>query len=136
MTDYQLDLFAGFYTIGPAAPRRATAEITGEAEFVQVEPGVWAVCVYGFIPKLGSEHLHFPHYFGGPAEHPRWRVARHRELPGGTFLFDSREEAEQIVALVFPGATDLHPHMGWIEIPSDDHRRRRPAAATRPEGNN
>jgi hypothetical protein len=122
----QLDLFGGaIVPVATAMPRPATTRIGYEPEFVQVKPGVWALCVYALIPKLGTEHLHFPHYFGGPADQPRWRVARHGELPGDTFLFDSREHATQVTAEVFGGATDLHRFMGWIEIPSDDHRRRR-----------
>ncbi|PZG01999.1 hypothetical protein C1I99_04780 [Micromonospora deserti] len=61
-------------------------------EYVQIEPGVWAVCVFAPIPKNGFGHLHhFPHYWGGPQKVPRWRVDRHgTEVPDGTFTFTSQ----------------------------------------------
>ena len=121
----QLDLFGGAVVpVGAVRPRPADPDRTCGPEYVQVEPDVWTVVVYTLIPKNGWQHLDFPHYWGGPAESPRWRVARHGELPGETFLFDSREHARNVVAEVFgAGTTDLHPHMTWISVPSDDHRQ-------------
>jgi hypothetical protein len=125
VTGHQLDLFGGAYApVAPAMPRPAVPDPGYAPEFVHAQPGVWAICVYALIPKLRTGHLHFPHYFGGPPDYPRWRVARHGELPGDTFIFDTRTEAEEITALVFGGATDLRHRMTWIEVPSDDHRRR------------
>lgn len=118
------DLFGGQVTpIGPARPRPADSTRSGAAEYVQVEAGVWTVVVYTLIPKLGFGHVDFPHYFGGPPEEIWWRVDRHAGgPPGGTFLFDSREHAERIVAEVFGGATSLFRFMSRISIPTDDRR--------------
>lgn len=126
----QLDLFDGAIApVGPAKPRPAGADADGRAEYVQITPGVWAMCVYRLIPKIGFSHLHFPHYWGGPQGKSRWRVDRHgADVPDGTFIFTSRAEAEGVIAEAFGDATDLCPYMGWIEIPSDDHR---PKAAGR-----
>jgi hypothetical protein len=124
VTAGQLDLFAGAYApVATARPRPAVPHPTYAPEFFHVLPDQWALCVYALIPKLGTEHQHFPHYFGGPAEHPRWRVARQGELPGDTFLFGSFTEAQQITTEVFGGATDLGRFMTYIEIPSTDYRR-------------
>ncbi len=124
MTGSQLDLFAGAYTpVATARPRPAVPDPTCRPEFFHVLPGQWALCVYALITKLGTQHLHFPHYFGGPAEQPRWRVARQGELPGDTFLFDDLAQAQQITAQVFGGATNLGRFLTYIEIPSIDYRR-------------
>mgnify|MGYP006170429147 FL=1 len=85
-------------------------------------PGQWAVVVFKLIPKNGFGHLLFPHLWGERAERRVWRVARHGELPEDTFLFDSREHAAETVEAAFPGPGPLP--MGWVEVPSDDYRRR------------
>lgn len=104
--------------VGPARPRPARdAEFSYDAEYVQVEPGQWAVVVYALIPKLGCESHVFPHYFGGPPERPCWRVDRHGRTPGGTFLFPSPAAATEILTAGFGRTTGLSTFMGWIEIP-------------------
>jgi hypothetical protein len=117
----EADLFGGALTpVGAPRPRPADRSTAGRAEFYQVLPGEWSVVVFDLIPKNGYSHLDFPHHWGAPAESPRWRVARHGELPGDTFLFESREHAEGIVAEAFGGCERIP--MGRIEIPSDDWR--------------
>jgi hypothetical protein len=105
-------------------PRSTGKSARGAAEYVEISPGTWAVCVFGLIPKNGFSGLDFPHYWGGPQESPRWRVARHRDVPDGTFIFATATEAQEVVAEAFGGVADLGPFMGWIQIPSDDLRRR------------
>ncbi len=107
--------------VGVPRPRPRVGEITGHAEYFQVTAEHWVVIVWDLIPKNGFGHLLFPHLWGAPAQQTRWRVARHGELPGDTFLFDSREHAESVVREVFPRGGRIP--MGRIEVPSDDHRR-------------
>lgn len=95
----------------------------GVVEYHQVDPGQWVVVVYGLIPKNGFGHLDFPHFWGDPAERPVWRVARTGKVPGGTFLFESREQAVEIVSVAFPDQSQMFRYMGRIEVPSLDNRR-------------
>lgn len=116
-----------FGELAPSGPRPRTAAThpATTAEYVNILPDVWAVCVFHRIPKLGFQHLDFPHYWGRLDDEGRiaWRVARHGDVPDQTFTFTSRENAAEIVCEAFGRDCDLHPFMGWIEIPSDDHRR-------------
>lgn len=115
--------------VGPVRPRPAAQGGGYVPEYVQIELGVWAVCVFILIPKNGFGHLHFPAYWGGPQDSPRWRVDRHGSGPHGlTFVFTSRAEAEQVVTETFGDPAAVYRYMSWIEIPSDDHR---PKAAGR-----
>lgn len=117
-------LFGELAPAGPC-PRAAAIHPTYAAEYVNILPGVWSVCVFARIPKLGFQDLDFPHYWGRREDdYTAWRVDRHGDIPDHTFTFTSREHAVQVVAEAFGRDRDLHPFMGWIEIPSDDHRRR------------
>ncbi|MGK5677571.1 hypothetical protein [Actinoplanes sp. URMC 104] len=125
---FQMDIFGGETQLQqrPAPPRPRPVQIRAErpAEYVETADG-WTVVVFTLIPKMGWGHLEFPHYWGGPPEQPVWRCARHGEVPPGTFLFTSREHAREVVAQAFGHDRDVYQHMGRIEIPSDDNRRRR-----------
>lgn len=112
------------FRIGPAQPRPATSGKGYVPEYVQITPGVWAVCVYILIPKNGFGHLHFPAYWGAPQDAPRWRVDRHgTQAPDGTFIFTSHVEAHAVTVETFgPDLADIYRYMARIEIPSDDHR--------------
>ncbi|BCY11006.1 hypothetical protein L3i22_060940 [Actinoplanes sp. L3-i22] len=105
-------------------PRPADAARSGGPEFVAVEPGWWAVCVFGLLTKLGFEHLDFPHYWGRRGDGTAWRVARHGDVPDGTFIFTSWQEARDTVTQVYGDVQNLRPLMGWIEIPSQSQRMR------------
>lgn len=120
------DLFGG--AIAPAAaprPRPAAGAAGYRPEIVQAAPGMWVIVTFALIPKNGYGHLHFPHYWGGPQHATRWRVDRHGSgAPNGTFIFGSHADATATAVEVFGDTTDLHPFMGRVEIPSDDHRPR------------
>lgn len=124
MTAGQPVLFGDPIPAGPY-PRAAAVRPVCAAEYVNILPGVWAVCVFTRIPKMGFQDLDFPHYWGRLDDDGRiaWRVARHGDVPDRTFTFTSREDAAATVVQAFGRDRDLHPFMGWIEIPSDDHRR-------------
>lgn len=110
----------------PAGPRpRQVADVprSGAAEFIEILPGTWSVCVFQPIPKIGFDGIDFPHYWGERDGGTAWRVARHGEVPDATFIFTSQREALDVVAEVFGDAQDLCRFMGWIEIPTDDQRR-------------
>lgn len=107
--------------MGPR-PQPAAEAAKGKAQIIEIVPGVWAVCVFDLIPKNGFGHLAFPHYWGRLGDNSIWRVARHGEVPDGTFVFTSEAEAEAVLARTFDGETDLRSFMSRISVPSDDHR--------------
>lgn len=131
----QTDIFGGVAEdIGPA-PIRSAGGRSNVAEYFQIAAGQWVLVVYQLIPKNYCGHLLFPHYFGAPAEHPRWRVDRHgRETPGDTFLFESLEQAREVVAEAFPDPTSMYQYMDWISIPTTDYRMNGKRAGRKGDG--
>lgn len=92
----------------PRVPARKPADSVqlGEARIVQVPAG-WVVVKYNLSPKMGTGHMAFPHFWGGPGS----------KLWTGTMCGDLPAEAK-----VFPAGADARDAMTADDIPvhSDD----------------